>query len=154
MSTREQITDFLGQKRLAMVGVSRNPQDFGRALFREFCQRGYDMVPVNPGVAEVDGRTCYSRVQDIEPPVDGVLLMTSPAVTDQVVRDCAEVGIRRVWMYRAAGQGAVSPSAVAFCQDQNIGVVPGECPFMFFTDASFFHRAHGFFRQITGRLPK
>ena len=154
MSKRERIDDFLGQKRLALVGVSRNRKDFTRMLFREFCQRGYDMVPVNPSLSEVEGRTCYHRMQDVTPPVDGVLVMTSPAVTEQVVRDCAEAGVGRVWMYRAAGQGAVSPSAVAFCEEKNIGVVPGECPYMFFHNAGFIHRAHGFIRQLTGTLPK
>jgi len=154
MSTRERIDDFLSQKRLAVVGVSRNQHDFTRVLFREFCQRGYDMVPVNPSLPEVEGRTCFSKVQDVTPPVDGVLLMTSPAVTEQVVRDCAEAGVERVWMYRAAGQGAVSARAIAFCEDKNIGVVPGECPYMFFQNAGLIHRAHGFIRQLSGTLPK
>ena len=137
MSTRERISDFLSQKRLALVGVSRNPNDFSRGLFREFCRRGYDMVPVNPDVDELDGRTCYHRVQDVTPPVDGVLLMTSPAVTDQVVHDCAEAGVARVWMYRAAGQGAVARAQSHFANRKNIGVVPGECPYMFFENAGF-----------------
>jgi len=154
MSSRERIDDFLSQKRLALVGVSANWKDFSRLLFREFCQRGYDMVPVNPNLFEVEGRACYARIQDVRPPVDGVLLMTSPSVTEQVVRDCAEAGVGRVWMYRGAGQGAVSPSAIAFCDAKNIRVVPGECPFMFFADAGFLHRAHGFIRQLTGTLPR
>jgi len=154
MSTRERIDDFLSQKRLALVGVSANWKDFSRVLFREFCQRGYDMVPVHPELFEVEGRACYARMQNVLPPVDGALLMTPPAVTEQVVRDCAEAGVGRVWMYRAAGQGAVSPRAIAFCEAQHISVVPGECPFMFFADAGFLHRAHGFIRQLTGTLPR
>jgi uncharacterized protein len=154
MSGRERIEDFLSQKRLALVGVSRNPRDFSRGLFREFCRRGYDMVPVSPNLADVDGHACYGRVQDVTPPVDGVLLMTPPAVTEQVVRDCAEAGVGRVWMFRGGGQGAVSASAIAFCEAKNMGVVPGECPYMFFRDTGFLHRAHGFIRQLTGTLPK
>lgn len=154
MTTRERIEDFLSQKRLALVGVSRNPQDFSRGVFREFCRRGYDMVPVNPNLSEVDGRTCYSRVQDVTPPVDGALLMTPPVVTDQVVRDCAQAGVERVWMFRGGGRGAVTAGAIAFCEGKNIGVVPGECPYMFFRDTGFFHRAHGFIRQLTGTLPR
>lgn len=154
MSTRERIDDFLSQKRLVLVGVSRNQHDFTRGLFREFCRRGYDIVPVNPNLSEVEGRTCYRRVQDVTPPVEGVLVMTSPAATDQVVRDCAEAGVNRVWMYRAAGAGAVSKNAIEFCKSKNIGVVPGECPYMFFRDAGFIHKVHGFIRQLTGTLPK
>ena len=92
-TTRAQIDDFLAQKRLAFVGVSRNPKDFSRGLFRELQQRGYDVIPVNPQATELDGQPCWARVQDITPPVDGALLMTPPHVTNQVVRDCAEAGI-------------------------------------------------------------
>jgi len=154
MTVRERIEDFLSQKRLAVAGVSREPHDFTRSLFREFCQRGYDMVPVNPNLTEVEGRTCYHRVQDVTPPVEGVLLMTPPLVTEQVVRDCAEAGIHRVWMYRAGGVGAVSQGAVEFCESHDISVVPGECPYMFFPAAGFVHRVHGFLKRVAGTLPQ
>src|SRR5947209_5435536 len=45
----ETIEDFLRQKRIAMVGLSRESKDFSVMLFEEFRRRGYDMVPVNPG---------------------------------------------------------------------------------------------------------
>ena len=150
----ETIGDFLAQKRIAMVGVSRNPADFSATLFEEFRRRGYDMVPVNPGALQIQGRPCFGRVQDIQPPVDAVLLMTSADAADAVVHDCAEAGIRRVWMYRAGGKGAVSTSAVVFCRERGISVVPGECPFMFLPQAAFYHQLHGVFRKITGRFPR
>jgi len=150
----ETIEDFLAQKRIAMIGVSRNPKDFSADLFQEFRRRGYDMVPVNPKVSEVMGQPCYARVQDIQPPVDAALLMTKPEITDEVVSDCVAAGVRRVWMYRAGGKGAVSLKAVAFCQERGIQVIPGQCPFMFLTGAAGVHKFHGFFRKITGRYPR
>jgi uncharacterized protein len=137
-----------------MVGISREGRDFSVSLFEEMSRRGYDMVPVNPNTSEALGRPCFARVQDIRPPVDAVLLMTSPAVTDTVVKDCAPASIRRVWMYRAGGKGAVSPEAVRFCEEHAIQVVPGQCPFMFWPDAGTGHRLHGFIRKITGRYPR
>src|SRR5947209_1639718 len=92
------IRDFLSQQRLAIVGVSHQPKDFSRALFRAFQERNFNVVPVNPSAQEIEGVVCYSHVRDIRPPVDTALLMTSPAVTDEVVKDCADAGIRRVWM--------------------------------------------------------
>ncbi len=145
---RELAEDFLAQKRLAMVGVSRQPQDFTRALFRELCRRGYDVVPVNPEATEVEGRRCFARLQDIAPPVDGALLLTSPRVTDAVVRDCAEAGVRRVWMHQGAGLGAVSEAAVRFCEERNIAVVAGWCPYMFLPETAWFHRLHGWLRRL------
>jgi uncharacterized protein len=152
-SSLETIEDFLAEKRIAMVGISRDPANFSVKLFEELCRRGYDVVPVNPNTAEVGGRRCFARLQDVQPPVEGVLLMTSPAATETVVRDCAAVGVRKVWMYRAGGKGAVSPKAVVFCEERGMQVVPGECPFMFLPGAAGVHRFHGLIRKITGRYP-
>ena len=150
----ETIEEFLAQKRIAVVGISREPKHFSVTLFEELCRRGYDVVPVNPNAPQVLGRRCFGRVQDIQPRVDAALLMTSPEVTDAIVKDCAEAGIRRVWMYRAGGKGAVSRRAVEFCRQNGIEVVPGQCPFMFWRDAETGHRLHGFIRKITGRYPR
>src|SRR5690349_17118021 len=141
-ATLAQICGFLKQRRLAMVGVSRDSKDFTRSLFREFVRRGYDVVPVHPGVAEIEGRPCYARVAEITPPVDSALLLTPPAVTKEVVRDCAAAGVTQVWMHRASGQGAVSQDAVAYCKTKGMDVVAGECPLMFFPDTGFIHRFH------------
>jgi predicted CoA-binding protein len=148
------IHDFLAQKRIAIVGISHDPHNLSVLLCKELTNRGYDVVPVNPALPAALGRKCFSRVQDIEPPVDAALLMTSPQVTDTVVQDCAEAGIRRIWMYRGGGQGAVSANAVEFCRQRGITVVPGECPYMFLPQSGGIHRLHGFFRKLTGRFPR
>lgn len=145
--------DFLAQRRIALVGVSRNPRDLSRSLFTELRNRGYDVVPVHPSLDQVDGIACARRVQEVRPPVDGALLMTPPAATDRVVRECKEAGISRVWMHRGAGRGAVSATAVAFCREHGIAVVEGACPFMFLPGAGFVHRTHGFLARIFGRHP-
>ena len=152
-TTREDIEDFLAQKRLAMVGVSRNPKDFSRGLFRDLHRHGYDMVPVNPMISELEGQKSYASLQDIAPQVDGALLMTPPAVSEQVVRDCFAAGITRVWMHRGGGTGAVSQDAIDFCQRKGIRVVAGYCPYMFLPRTPFFHRVHGFFMKLTGGYP-
>jgi predicted CoA-binding protein len=150
----ETIEEFLAQKRIAMIGISRNPKDFSASLFGELERRGYDIVPVNPKASEVMGRPCFARVQDIQPPVDGAFFMTTPAVTDAVISDCAAAGIRRVWMYRGGGKGAVSEKAITFCRKHGIQVVPGQCPFMFLAGSGGVHGFHGFLRKIFGKYPR
>jgi uncharacterized protein len=151
MSTRATLANaFLARKRLAVVGVSRDPRYFSRGLFREMLRRGYDLVPVNPAGGTIEGLPCARRVQEIAPPVDGALVMTRPAQTEAVVRDCAAAGVARVWLHRGVGPGAVSPAAVAFCREKGISVVEGECPFMFLQGSGFVHRAHGLLRRLTG----
>jgi predicted CoA-binding protein len=146
MTTRKTIDDFLGVKRLAVVGVSRKPKDFTRSLFRELRLRGYDVVPVHPEASEMDGVPAVARVAEVSPPVEGALLLTSPAVTGQVVRECQEAGIRRIWMYRAVG--------VEFCETNGMSVVAGECPFMFLPGSGFPHNFHGFCKKMLGSYPK
>jgi predicted CoA-binding protein len=92
-------------------------------------------------------------VGEVQPPPEAALLLTPPTATERVVRECAEAGVKRVWMHRGGGSGAVSPEAVAFCRDRGIEVVDGECPFMFLPDAGWFHGVHRFVRRLSGRLP-
>jgi uncharacterized protein len=150
----ESIEDFLAQKRIAIVGMSREPKSMSETVFKELSRLGYEVVPVNPNVQEVMGRKCFARVQDVQPPVDAVLLMTSPAVTEAVVKDCAECGIKRVWMHRGVGQGSVSEKAIEICRERGIRVIPGECPLMFLPQRDGIHSFHGFIRQIMGRYPR
>ncbi len=150
----ESIEDFLAQKRIAIVGMSREAKSMSEAVFKELSKRGYDVVPVNPNVQEVMGRKCFARVQDIQPPVEAALLMTSPAVTEAVVKDCVECGIKRIWMHRGVGQGSVSEKAIEVCRERGIRVIPGECPLMFLPQRDGIHSFHGFIRKLTGRYPK
>lgn len=149
---RAQIDEFLLQKRFAFVGVSRNPHDFTRKLFDEFCKRGYDVVPVNPGVSQVAGRRCFANIRDIQG-ITAALLMTPPDVTETVVADCIATGVEHVWMYRAGGAGAVNQAAVEACIERGINVIAGECPYMFFPVTGFPHRVHGFIKKIIGSYP-
>src|SRR5215468_860431 len=65
MTTRADIDDFLALQRIAMVGVSRNSKDFSRTLFRDLCDRGYDVVPVNLFVDEIAGQESFQCLQVI-----------------------------------------------------------------------------------------
>ena len=148
------IESFLSQKRIAMVGISREPHHISTQLFEELSRQGYEVLPVNPNVPEILGQRCFARVQDIQPAPDAALLLTSPAVTNSVVRDCAEAGITRIWMFRGGGQGSVSAEAVEFCREHGIELVPGECPLMFLPPVRHVHRVHRFFSKITGHYPR
>ena len=145
------IRRFLAERRFALVGLSRDPSDFSRRLFRELLARGYDVVPVNPLMPLVEGLHCHARVQEIGPRVRAALLLTPPSLTDQVVRDCAEAGVEMVWMHRGVGQGAVSADAAAYCRARGIQVVDGECPYMYLPHAGMVHRIHGLVRRLFAR---
>jgi predicted CoA-binding protein len=153
-TTLKQIEDFLALKRVAVVGVSRNEKETSHTLWQELRQRRYDAIPVNPATTELDGRPCYATVRDIEPPVEGALIMTTPAVAEQILEDCAAAGIRHVWLYGGLGGGATSKATVATADRLGLDAVAGHCPYMFLPGTPVFHSIHGWGKKMTGSYPK
>ena len=149
MDQSPSIQRVLACRRLAVVGVSRDPNDFSRAVLKAFLDRGYDAVQINPAAAEIDGRCCYPSVVAVPPPVEAALLMTPPAASAAAVADCLAAGVRRIWLHRGLGTpGAVSPEALKLCADNGVDVVAGECPFMYLQGTGLPHRIHGFFHHL------
>ena len=104
-------------------------------------------------MTSVDDVPCFARLSDVKLPLDGVLLMTNPAVTDEVVQECARLHIPRVWMHRAGGRGgAVSTQAVKICKEHGVSVVPGECPYMFLPGEFWGHGVHGFIQKVIANI--
>ena len=88
--------------------------------------------------------------------VDGVVVVTRPEVAEQIVRQCTELGISRVWMHRALGflGTSVSEKAIELGRENNITVIPGGCPMMFCEPVDFGHKCMRWVLYLTGGLPK
>lgn len=153
-SIRHKIDQFLSQKRFAMIGVSRDPKHFSRSLYNEFLKNGYDVVPVNVNAETIDGQQSHPHVADILPPVDSALIITPHERTEQAVRECQAAGVQLVWLYGVSEMKDTNDSILEFCNENNIDVIPGYCPFMFLPETAFFHRFHGFLFKMVGKYPK
>ena len=154
MSTlRDKVDDFLGQKRIGVAGVTRSAQNTADFIYNKFRGAGYNVIPINPNAETYDGQTCYPDVKSVPGGIDGVVLVTRPDVTLQVVKDCAEAGVKRVWMHRSFGEGSVSEEAAAFCQANGISVIAGACPMMYL-EPDIGHSCLRFILGVTGGLPK
>jgi predicted CoA-binding protein len=154
MKTLDLIHEFLAQPRFAFIGVSRNPRSFSRTLFRDFLARGYQIQPVNPFAAEIDGRHCYPTVRSITPPPANVFLMARRDSLNTLLRECAQSGATLAWLYGVSGLKDVPPETLRIAEEYGIGIIPGYCPYMFFKDATFFHRWHGSLWKMIGLFPK
>ena len=148
--TRDQISEFLAQRNLALVGVSRGGKKFGNAILKDLTSKGYRIYPVHPQADKIDGHTCWHSLSELPEPVGGIIMVVPPRETEKVVREAVQAGIRRVWIQ----QGAESPEAIRYCEEQGISVVHGECIMMFAEPTAFFHGAHRWFRGLFGKLPK
>jgi len=149
------VNDFLAQKRIAVAGVSREGRHpTGNLIYRRLKKEGHEVFAVNPNMEAFDGDRCYPNVQAIPGGVDGVVIVTRPAVTERIVRDCRDAGVRRVWMHQSIGKGSsVSAEAVDFCRRHDINVIPGACPMMYGEGADFGHTCMRWFLGLTGGLP-
>ena len=154
MTDLKQIQDFLAEKRLAIVGVSRKEADYTRAVLKEFVKRGYDVVPVNPQATEIDGKPCVARLVDIKPPVQAAIFLVPPKITDDMMQDCANAGVTKIWFRRKLRQDEHSANTIAFCREHKVSVIDGFCPLMFLPEGESVHRFHGFMLRLFGKYPR
>lgn len=151
---KEAAAEFLALKRIAVTGVSRNPQGHGgNVVYQRLRQRGYQVFAVNPGATDVEGDRCYPDLRSIPGGVDAVVLAARPEVADATMRECAELGIRHAWMHRSFGPGSVSEAAAAWGREHGIRVIAGGCPLMFRPAADAGHKVMRVLLTLAGRVP-
>lgn len=155
ITLKEAAADFLAQKRIAVAGVSRNPQGHGsNIVYQRLRDRNYEVFAVNPNADEIEGDRCYHDLASIPGGVDAVVIGTSAEHSPDVMRDAVAAGIKRVWMHRSVGQGSVSEEATAVGRDHGVTVIDGGCPLMFDPTADFGHKCMKPILTWTGAVPK
>jgi len=140
-TVKEATSEFLGKKRIAVTGVSRRPKEHGaNVVFKRLRDRGYEVFAVNPNAAEVEGVRTFPDLKSIPGGVDAVVIATRPETGESTMRECADLGIKHVWMHRSFGAGSVSATATAYGREHGITVIDGGCPCMFEPTADFGHK--------------
>ncbi|MBT8378491.1 MAG: CoA-binding protein [Ignavibacteria bacterium] len=143
------IDEFLEQKKLAVVGVSRKKNKFGNVIYRELKKKGFQVYPINPNTDIVEGDICYPDLFSLPEKVDGAVVNVPPAQTEKIVKEIKEAGITKVWLQ----QGSQSDDSIKYCERNEIECVSNECILMFAEPAGFIHRAHRWVWGALGKLP-
>ncbi|MFN2196683.1 MAG: CoA-binding protein [Anaerolineales bacterium] len=133
------VQDFLAQKKIAVVGVSDQRETGCNQAYRKLKEAGYEVSAVNPRLSSFEGDPCYPDLQSIPTKPEAVFILTNPNVTEEIVQQCVDLGVKRVWMHclmgvkpgLAANMTSVSPQAVELCRENDITVIPGSCPNQF-----------------------
>lgn len=155
VTVKDAATEFLATKRIAVTGVSSNPKGHASNLvYQRLRQRGFEVFAVNPKAETVEGDTAYPDLKSIPGGVEAVVIGTRPETAEATMRECAELGIKRVWMHRSMGTGSVSPAATEYGRQHGITVIDGGCPLMFGPTADFGHKCMRFFFSLSGAVPK
>lgn len=147
--TSDLVERFVGLRRLALAGASRSGKKFGNVLLRELASRGYEVVPVHSGAAELEGLRCEARLSALRGRVDGLVVVTPPAEAARLVAEAADAGFGAVWLQ----QGAGSDEAVRIARERGVALVHGHCLLMYLEGASGIHRFHRGLWRLLGKLP-
>jgi uncharacterized protein len=140
-NVKEAAAAFLANQRVAVTGVSRNPKGHGSNLvYQRLRDRGYEVFAVNPNANQVEGDPCYKDLRSIPGGVQAVVIGTRPELAEDTMGECAELGIKHVWMHRGPGAGSVSAAATDYGRQHGICVIDGGCPCMFGPTADFGHK--------------
>jgi predicted CoA-binding protein len=152
----EAAADFLAQKRIAVAGVSRKSggEHGGNVVYQRLRDRGYEVFAVNPNAQEVEGDPCYPDLASIPGGVDAVVIATTPEVAEDIMAQCAAVGVERVWMHRGPGKGSYSEKAAELGRERGLTVIPGGCPLMYPPTSDGGHRVMRWVFNLVGRIPK
>jgi predicted CoA-binding protein len=151
MPVKDAAVRFLAHRRIAVTGVSRTPKGHGANLvYRRLRDRGYTVFAINPNADEVEGDPCFHDLKSVPGGVEAVVIGTRADFAESTVRECAELGIREVWMHRLRGEGSVSEWAVRYARAHGKTVIDGGCPLMFGPTATVGHRL---LRHAVGGVP-
>src|SRR5919201_5572439 len=139
---KDAASEFLANKRIAVTGVSRKPENHGsNVVYKRLRERGYEVFAVNPNTDEVEGDRSYHDLRAIPGGVDAVVIGTRPEIAEETMRECADLGIKHVWMHRSFGSGSVSDEATEYGRARGITVIDGGCPLMFAPTSDPGHQA-------------
>lgn len=152
---KDAASDFLSSKRIAVTGVSRQPASHGsNIVYQRLRERGYEVFAVNPNAEQVEGDPAFHDLASIPGGVEAVVIGTRPETAMETVKECAELGIKRVWMHRGFGGGSVSETAAEFGRANGLEVIDGGCPLMFDPPADGGHKVMRWMLTLTGNVPK
>ncbi len=120
----EALRRLLGSaRRIAVVGCSPKPERDSHDIAKYLLEVGYEVIPVNPGQAEILGRKCHPDVVSIPGIVDIVDVFRSPEHMLGVVEDAIRAKSRSVWMQLDTSH----PDAVRRADGAGLDVVVEKC---------------------------
>src|SRR4051812_2662059 len=85
-------------KTVAIIGASSDPRKFGNRALRAFKRQGYQVIPINPNEAIVEGLRTYASVLDVPGTIDMATFYVPPHVGEKLIAEVAQKRIPEVWL--------------------------------------------------------
>ena len=117
------IVNMLQVKSWAVVGATGNKEKFGYKIFKVMTEAGLEVYPVNRGVEEVLGKKCYAKLADLPVVPEAVNIVVPPSVGTKIVRQCAKLGIKKIWLQ----PGSENAELIRLADELGLEVVCQSC---------------------------
>ncbi|MDG5765871.1 CoA-binding protein [Balneolales bacterium ANBcel1] len=140
MKPEDSVSDFLGGEAIGVAGVSRKGDTAANYIYRKLRDRGYRVYAINPNAGQVEGDTCYPDISALPERIDGLVIGCHPDQAPDLVRQCRDAGVSRIWFHRSIGQGSYDEEAARQAREAGITVIPRGCPMMFCEPVDVFHK--------------
>ena len=109
--------------KIAVVGLSPKEKRDSNRVAKFLLEKGYDIVPVNPGQNEILGKKCYKSLSQVQDQIDIVDIFLNPARISPVVDQAIAIGAKVVWMQL----GIVEKDSAEKARNEGIRVVMDRC---------------------------
>ncbi|HZO87195.1 MAG TPA: CoA-binding protein [Chthonomonadaceae bacterium] len=121
MSTRALIEQILEQRNFAVAGASRDPDKYGYKVYKTLKEAGYNVYAVNPNADTIDGDPCYPSLDNIPGPIDCLVTVTPPEITEEIIRTAGHLKVPYLWMQ----PGSESMPAFNLARSYSMQIVSG-----------------------------
>jgi len=150
MITKKDIENFYTQKKIALIGVSRNKKEFGNIVYAELKKKAYDVFPVNKHTDKINEDVCYKEISQLPNEVTAAVVLTPSGSTYSIVEQLIQKNIKHIWLQQTSD----TPEAIELAQKEGVHLIYGKCILMFSEPVTGFHKFHRTLLKIFGRLPK
>lgn len=100
--TKMQIDTFLAGAPHAVVGASGNREKYGNKALRSYLQAQRAVVAINPRAGVIEGCATFASLSDVPETLYGISVITPPKITELVIAEAIELGIRNIWLQPGA----------------------------------------------------
>jgi len=115
------ISKFLNGSPFVVVGASTDRSKFGNQVLRAYLRYNRVVIPINPKEPEVEGLPAYTRLSEVSGPIHGISIVTPPKVTEGIIEQAGELGIKHVWIQ----PGAESDTAIRRANELGMNLIAG-----------------------------
>lgn len=106
--------------RIAIVGASQDRSKYGNKAVRAFVAQGWEVLPVNPALTEVEGLTCHPDLASVPGDhLDRVSFYVPPAVGIRILDQVRDKSVDEVWI----NPGAESPALLARAEELGLELI-------------------------------